>query len=214
MADSQDDHCRLCLVTPAGVTPGQFAPILDDALSGGDVASLIITADPAELAAFAAAIIPLAQAKGVAALIHNDTRIAEQTNADGVHFDDGLPDLGATVSSLRPNKIVGIGGLTSRHDAMTAGDADPDYVFFGRLDGDTTPEIFDKAFDLAEWWASLFQIPGVVMGGTLLASVLQARDAGIEFVALRNAVWDHPAGAGAAVAEANRLLARLTEAAP
>lgn len=214
MADKDDDHCRLCLVTPAGVSPERFAPILDDALSGGDVASLIITDDPAGLAALAAATVPLAQARGVAALIHNSTRIAEQTNADGVHIDDGLSGLGAIVASLRPNKIVGVGGLTSRHDAMTAGDADPDYVFFGRLDGDTAPEIFDKAFDLAEWWASLFQIPGVVMGGTSLASVLKARDAGIEFVALRSAVWDHPAGAGAAIAEANHLLATLTEADP
>lgn len=214
MADNEDDHCRVCLVTPAGVTPEAFAPILDDALSGGDVASLIITADPAELAALAAAIVPLAQARGVAALIHNDTRIAAQTNADGVHIDDHLSGLGAAVSALRPNRIVGIGGLTSRHDAMTAGDADPDYVFFGRLDGDTAAEIFDKAFGLAEWWAALFQVPGIVMGGAALASVLQARDAGIEFVALRSAVWDYPAGAGAAIAEANRLLAPLTEAAP
>ncbi len=54
---------------------------------------------------------------------------------------------------------------------MLAGDTDPDYVFFGRLDGDTDTAIFPKAFALAEWWAELFAIPAMVMGGSSLASV-------------------------------------------
>jgi thiamine-phosphate pyrophosphorylase len=188
MAESKDP-CRLCLVTPPGVAPQTFAPILEAALSGGDVASLIITAEPAGLA----------------------TQLAGHTRADGVHVDSGIADLTAAMSSLRPEKIVGAGGLRSRHEAMVAGERDPDYVFFGRLDGDTGPAIFDKALDLARWWAEIFRIPGIVMGGASLESVREARDTGIEFVALSRAVFDHPAGAGAAVAEANRIIAAQAE---
>jgi len=59
----------------------------------------------------------------------------------------------------------------------------------------------------------MFVIPAIVMGGNSLASVSQAADAGIEFVALCRAVFDHPDPA-AAVAEANRLLSAVAEATP
>jgi thiamine-phosphate pyrophosphorylase len=211
MATAEESHCRLCLVTPSGIASQAFAPILDDTLSGNDVASLIITADPQDLADIASELVPIAQAHGVAALIHNDRRIAEITGADGVHIDDGRADLAATVASLHPEKIAGIANLRSRHDALLAGEIEPDYVFFGRLDGDSAATIFDKALELAQWWASLSQIPALIMGGSSLPSVSTARQAGIEFVALRNAVWEHPAGARMALAEANRMLAAEEE---
>lgn len=214
VTDAQENLCRLCLVTPAGAAPEEFAEILEEALSGNDVASLIITTDRDDLASLAKGLVPVAQVHGVAALIHNNARIAEDTGADGVHIDDWSNDLATSLTALRPNKIAGIGDLRSRHDAMLAGESDPDYVFFGRLDGDSAATIFDKALDLAEWWASLARIPAIVMGGTSLSSVRQAHDAGIEFVALRQAVWNHPAGAATAVAEANRMLSAEEEMVP
>jgi thiamine-phosphate pyrophosphorylase len=211
MADAGKDRCRLCLVTPDGAAPVEFGPILEDALAGGDVASLIVTAGASDPGPLATALAPIAQAHGVAVLIHNDTQVAGRAKADGAHIDSGRADLAAAASSLRPAKIVGAGGLRSRHDAMLAADSDPDYLFFGRLDGDTDTTIFPKALALAEWWAEIFEIPAMVMGGSSLESVRHARDAGIEFVALRRAVWDHPNGPRAAVAEANRLLAASAE---
>ena len=205
-------RCRLCLVTPAVDEPGRFAPRLADALSGGDVATLIITAPPADLQAVAEALVPIAQARGVAALVHNDTRIAGRAKADGVHVDSGIADLRDAVAALRPRRIVGAGGFASRHEAMLAGEADPDYLLFGRLDGDSGDAIFPKALDLAAWWSSVFVIPAVVMGGLAIDSVDAAVDAGIEFVALRDAVWTHPDGPAAAVAAANRRLAAVAPA--
>ena len=145
---------------------------------------------------------PRAQARGVAALVHNDTRIAGRAHADGVHVDTGIADLSAAVQKLRPKLIVGAGGLRSRHEAMQAGEADPDYLFFGRLDGDTDDDIFHKALDLAAWWSSVFVIPAIVMGGRTIASVETAAREGIEFVALSRAVFDDPRGPAEAVAEA------------
>jgi len=211
MADADDSRCRLCLVTPETIDLAGFRPLLDAALAGGDVACLIITGAPESLQAIAEAVVPVAQSRSAAALVHNDTRIAGRARADGVHVDTGPADLGIAIETLRPARIVGAGGLRSRHDAMLAGETNPDYLFFGRLDGDTGESIFPKALDLASWWSSMFLIPAMVMGGRSLASVSEAAEAGIEFVALRDAVWSHAAGPGEAVAAANRLLAMAPE---
>jgi len=177
------------------------------------VASLIVTLDtpdPRALQDLAEAIVPVAVRRGVATLVHNDTRIVGRAGADGAHIDSGPAALADAVAALRPKKIVGAGGFASRHEAMLAGEANPDYLFFGRLDGDTGEGIFPKALALAAWWSSLFVIPAIVMGGSSIASVREAAENGIEFVALSRAVFaaDDPA---AAVAEANRILAELPE---
>jgi thiamine-phosphate pyrophosphorylase len=216
MANDIASRCRLCLVTPAGVDAETFSPRVADALSGGDVASLIIAADPADPAALqkaAQSFVPLAQSAGAAAIIHGDTRIVGRTKADGVLIDSGPGDLAAAVAALHPKRMVGAAGLTSRHEAMTAGEAQPDFLFFGRLDGDSGPGIFAKALDLAAWWSDVTVIPAIVMGGGTLASVRAAAAEGIAFVALAKAVWDDPRGARAAVAEACELLALAGEAA-
>ncbi len=89
----------------------------------------------------------------MAAIIHNDTRIAGRTSADGVHVDSGIADVQSAVAALHPRLMVGAGGIRSRHDAMAFGEAGPDYLFFGRLDGDTGDDIHPKALDLAAWCA-------------------------------------------------------------
>ena len=214
MANAKKIRCRLCLVTPPGAEPAGFGRALGHALAGGDVASLIITGDPADPSALqrmAETCVPVAAMRGVASFVHNDTRVAGRTNADGVHIDTGPADLAAAITALRPKRMVGAGGAATRHDAMALGEADPDYVFFGRLDGDTGDAIFAKTLDLAAWWAEVTVIPCIVMGGGTIASVTEAARAGIEFVALSRAVWGHPAGPGAAVAEAAALLAAATE---
>ena len=213
MPEAGTSRCRLCLVTPLQSEPAALPTLVGAALAGGDVASLIIAIDPADpnvLQRVAQAIVPIAAARGVATLVHNDTRIVGRSGADGVHVDSGAVDLADAIAALGRKKIVGGGGIRSRHEAMLAGESDPDYVFFGRLDGDTGEAIFEKAFELAAWWSSIFVIPAIVMGGSSIASVRQAAAAGIEFVALSRAVFA-AADPAEAVAEANRLLAETPE---
>ena len=209
-APPPEPFARLCLVTPAGLDPEAFAPMLDAVLKAGDVATLFIvseTSNAAELQRIAEALVPVAHANGVAAIVPNDTRLFGRARADGLHVDTGLADLKDAVAALRPDHIVGAGGVTTRHDAMLAAETDCDYIFFGRFDGDTGEQSFDKAFDLAAWWSAVFEIPAIVMGGSSLASVEPAVDAHVEFVALRSAIWNHAAGPVAAVTEANALIA-------
>ena len=214
MANPADIRCRLCLVTPPAFDANAFALRLADALTGGDVASLIITADakdPTALQRAAGALVPIAEARGVASLIQNDTRIAARTRADGVHVDTGGEDLAAALEAFRKKKIVGAGNARSRHEALELAELEPDYLFFGRLDGDTADGIFPAALDLAAWWSSVTIIPAIVMGGRKLASVDEAAANGIAFVALSSAVWDDPRGPAAAVAEVAERLAMVRE---
>jgi thiamine-phosphate pyrophosphorylase len=203
MSRSPAGACRLCLVAPSTLDPATFPEVLAGALRGGDVAALILAGVDESLAK---RLVPIAQDADVAALVPDDTRIAGRARADGVHIETGMGELKLALEKLRGRSIVGAGNLRSRHEAMTAGEVEPDYLFFGRLDGDTAPEIFRKALDLASWWSGLFEIPAMLMGGNAVASVAAAAAAGIEFVALRSAVWDHPAGPAAATAEANQLI--------
>ena len=204
---------RLCLVTPRDLDVASFPAVLEEALAAGDVASLIIAFDGGSDAArqrIAEIVTPIAQARGVAVVVRNDTRAAGRAKADGVHVDTGRADLDAALDTFHPAGIVGAGNLATRHEAMEAGETQVDYVFFGDLDRPETPEGSVRARELAEWWVPLFEPPVVLMAGSDPSSLEAAIATGAEFVALRDAVWRHPAGPAAAVAEATR---RLTDAA-
>lgn len=210
MANTAHDRARLCLVTPADYEPAAFARDLADALGGGDVASLIITApasDPTGLQRAAEALIPVARSRDVATLIHNDGRVAARTKADGVHVDTGLADIADAIAARRRDSIVGAGGIRSRDDAMEIGEAEPDYLFFGRVDGDFDPEIHTPSLDLAVWWSAVAVVPAIVMGGNSLETIDPSALDGVEFLALRRAIWEDPRGPAIAVDDA---LARLS----
>ena len=200
---------RLYLVTPRDVDVTGFPAELEAALAAGDVASLLIALDAGSDMArqrIAEIVTPMAQARGVAVMVRNDTRAAGRAKADGVHVDTGAADLEAALETFHPNSIVGVGGLATRHEAMEAGETQVDYVFFGDLDRPETAEGEVRAHELAEWWVPLFEPPVVLMAGSDLASLDAAIATGAEFVALRDAVWNHPDGAVAAVAAACRRL--------
>ncbi|MEP5780323.1 MAG: thiamine phosphate synthase [Hyphomicrobiales bacterium] len=181
---------RVFLITPADYEPDSFAPLLDTVLSAGDVASLLIlppTSGNYQLAA--EHLVPIAQKHDVAVLLHNDSQLMGRTNADGLHLDGSLDEIVATVKAHAGRNIMGVANIKNRHEAMVLGEGPVDYLFFGRLDGDNGPDIFPKAFKLAEWWATVMSVPAVVMGGNALDSVTQAGNAGIDFLALRDIIW-------------------------
>lgn len=204
-----EDRCRLVLILPQGEEAEAQAKILGDALKGGDVASVIIPQYDEEDGAFqksAALLVPLVQDAGAAALIAGDSRVTGRVKADGIHIAGNLAALAEAVEKFTPKMIVGGGNATERHMALEMGDTNPDYLFFGKLDGDIKPEPHPKNLALGQWWAEMVSIPCIVMGGSDVASVIAVAETGSEFVALCKAVFSHPAGAAAAVAEVNALL--------
>jgi len=197
---------RLFLVTPENYLTESFAPMLERVLRAGDVASLLIL-PPANGSYQEAAerLVPIAQHHDVAALLYNDSQLMGRTGADGLHLDGALDDIVETVKAHAGRHIMGVGNIKSRHDAMMIGEGPVDYLFFGRLDGDTQAEIFPKTFKLAEWWATIMSLPAVAMGGNATDGVKQAGEAGIDFLALRDMIWqsDDPTKA---LMTANKLL--------
>ena len=99
---------------------------------------------------------------------------------------------------LKGERILGVGGVRSKHDAMSIGEAGADYLLFGepRNDGSVPP--LDIIIERAAWWAEIFEMPCITYAPTL-GDVPAVAATGAEFVALGDAVWQHPQGPAEAV---------------
>jgi thiamine-phosphate pyrophosphorylase len=199
---------RLYLLTPILSDVQAFAPELEAAMDAGDVACVLVQVtgnDEGEIKKAAQRLAPIVQGREAALLVEGDPRIAARVNADGVHVrakGEALgPALANAVESCRPDRIVGAGGLRSRDDAMTAGEADVDYVMFGEPapDGWTPPP--EQVLERAAWWAEIFNVPCVAYANTL-EEVAELAAARVDFIALREAIWNDPRGPAAAVRDA------------
>jgi thiamine-phosphate pyrophosphorylase len=85
------NRCRIVLIAPPTVSPAD----VEAALSGGDVASLILPGegvDEASFQSFAEKVAAAARAAGVAVVIAGDTRIAGRVHADGIHVEPRRPN--------------------------------------------------------------------------------------------------------------------------
>nr|WP_314086317.1 thiamine phosphate synthase [uncultured Shinella sp.] len=204
-----DKRCRLVLILPEGEDLSARTAMLEGALKGGDVASVIIPQyglDDGVFQKHAEALVQIVQDAGAAALVAGDTRVAGRTKADGIHVTGGLQEFAEAVEKFTPKLIVGGGNATDRHKALEIGDIQPDYIFFGKIGGDIKPEAHPKNLALAEWWASMVEIPCIVLGGSDADSALAVAETGAEFVALDKAVFADPAQAPHVIAAVNALL--------
>lgn len=190
---------RLYLVTPPIEDQAAFAPRLAEALAAGDVACVLLRFGEAHDAASRGRIdlVRSVQARDAAALVVNDIDSALTLGADGLHVD-GAGDLSEALRRLKPARIVGVGGLSSRDDAMLAGERDVDYLMFG--DG-KVPDPFAERLERVAWWAEIFRVP-CVAHAYALNEIEPLAAAGAEFVALGNCIWSDPRGPAAAVVDA------------
>ncbi len=199
--DPEAPPARLYLITPPLENAAPFDKALVATLGAGDVACVLArfaTADPGQRKAILRVLTPLAQDHGAALLVDGDAQLAARAGADGAHVAGAAQALDDAIESLKPERIVGVGGLASRDDCMSAGEHEVDYLMFGGPD-DPTP-----AADILErtrWWAEIFNVPCVAFARSL-DEIDALADAGAEFIALEAAVWDDERGPAAAVAEA------------
>jgi thiamine-phosphate pyrophosphorylase len=199
---------RLVLVLSVNEAHGAQTATLENALSGGDVASVILAQGKCEETAFlkaCSAMVPLAQAKGAAAIIAGDSRAVGRAGADGVHLPAEPRLVRDAVNKAAGKTIVGAEAGKSRDQALDVGEERPDYVFIGKLDGDTHDVPHPRNLELAAWWAEIIEVPAIIMAGNTIASLREAAETGVEFVALSSAVFaaDDPL---AAVDAANAIL--------
>lgn len=205
---AQPDRCRLVLIWPQGGSEDATAR-LAAALSGGDVASLLIPQhdrSDEDFQQLCEALVPAAQQAGVAVMISGDTRIAGRVKADGVHVEENPAGLADAIDRFGARMMVGAGGAKTRDDALSLGECQPDYIFFGRFGYDTKPEPHSRNLQLGAWWAEMVSIPCIVLGGSEVASAETVAATGVEFVALCEAIFGEGRDPAAEVARANALL--------
>jgi thiamine-phosphate pyrophosphorylase len=176
---------------------------LADAMSGADVAAVLLRlpdADERSLINLVKKVAPAVQDRDAALLLAGRDDIVARSGADGAHLSnvDALRD---AVARLKQKNIAGVGGLRTRHDAMTAGEAGADYVMFGDPDEAGNRVSFDAIIDRVGWWAEVFEVPCVAYAARL-EEIDALAAAGADFVAIGGAVFDDPRGLKTALAEA------------
>jgi thiamine-phosphate pyrophosphorylase len=188
-----------------------FARDLEAAVTAGDVASVLLRlteADARTMINRAKNVAAVVQCRDIALLIDGRTEIVARAGADGAHLT-GIEALRAALPTLKPDRIVGAGGLRSRHDAMLAGEADADYVMFGEPDhGSGGRPPLEAVVERLAWWAELFQPPCIGFAAARDEVRLLA-EAGADFVALGDWIWTERGGADEAIAAANDILASV-----
>jgi len=212
-------RCRLYLITPPEIADiAAFARELDQALDGGDVASLQIRlksrdgvpAPDGHILELGRHIVRRAQERGVAVLVNDRPDLAVELGADGVHI--GQQDM----PYARARKLVGEGAIVgvtchdSRHLAMEAGEAGADYVAFGAFHPTETKDPAAKAEpELLTWWQEMMELPCVAIGGITPDNARPLVQAGADFLAVSAGVWRHGKGPAEAVRGFNALFDEL-----
>jgi thiamine-phosphate pyrophosphorylase len=204
MTDAPPDPARLFLVTPRLREGDDIAPALAAALEAGDVACVLVRhagRDERGAKALLRGLVPLVQDRGAAFLVEDDVRLAGHLKADGVHMAAPGEALEDALGRLKPDGIVGCGGLALRDDAMAVGELDVDYLLFGEQRSDGSWPEPDWTRERVGWWAEIFNVPCIGFAQAL-GEVVPLVRAGAEFVALGEVVFGDPRGAGAAVRDA------------
>ncbi len=194
---------RLYLVTPPLAEAQAFSAQLAAALAAGDVAAVLLRlsdADERTQINRAKALGPIVQDKGAALLIAGHADLVARAGADGAHVT-GMPAFTAALERLKPERIVGVGGLATRHDAMVAAEGGADYVMFGEPDASGERPAFDAIAERVAWWAEVFEIPCVGFAASM-DEIAPLVAAGADFVALGDWLWRDPSAIAATLARA------------
>jgi thiamine-phosphate pyrophosphorylase len=203
------EPAKLYLISPQEVG-GAFPDRLKTALAGGKVAAFQLRVKDVEDHELARLAEPLQRACadfGCAFIVNDSMALAKRLGADGVHLGQSDGDPREARALLGPAAQIGRTCHDSRHLAMEAGEAGCDYVAFGAFYPTTTkPSHYRPKPEILSWWASLFEIPSVAIGGITPDNARPLLDAGADFIAVCQAVWgqDDP---GAAVARFNEVFA-------
>ncbi len=202
---------RLFLVTRQLDDTAAFADAIDRVLPAGDVAAVLLrlnAADERTLVNRTKLVAAVVQRRDIALLLDGRPELVARAGADGAHLT-GSEALSAALPALKPDRIAGAGGLRSRHDAMLAAEANADYVMFGDPElltaGGGRPP-FSSIEERVAWWAELFQPPCIGYAASS-GEIRPLAQAGADFIALGEWIWNEPGGAETAIEAASKDLA-------
>ena len=192
-----EPETQLYLISPLEVG-GDFPHRLERALDAG---AGLVTAfqfrvkgiDQHQAAHLAAPLQEICAAREVAFIVNDSIALAKRLKADGVHLGQEDGSLTEARDALGREAQIGVTCHASRHLAMEAGEAGADYVAFGAFHPSTTkdkgPDAERPEPELLRWWAGLFEIPCVAIGGITPANCMPLVEAGADFLAVSGGVW-------------------------
>jgi len=195
---------RLYLATPVVDDPTALLAELPDLLAAADVAAVLLRlkeTDQRTMISHIKAFAPPVQKAGAALLIDGHAELVARGGADGAHLP-GIAALKEALPSLKPDRIAGVGGLTTRHHSMDAGEIGADYLLFGEPDAKGQRPSSQAIAERLDWWAELFEPPCVGFA----TSLQEAHDfaaSGADFVLVGEFIWADPRGPKAALIEAD-----------
>src|SRR3984885_5125467 len=203
---------RLYLATPEVDDSQPLLNSLPRLLAEADVAAVLVRLKPTDLRTMISrikALAPAIQDKGGALLLdgqilNGHLELVARAGADGAHLT-GIEAMEDALPTLKPDRIIGVGGLTTRHDSMAAGEAGADYVLFGEPDAKGQRPSIEAIAERLQWWAELFEPPCV----GLAESLEEAREfaaAGADFVLVGGFIWADPRCPAAALSEVEQTI--------
>jgi thiamine-phosphate pyrophosphorylase len=213
LADEQRSTTRLYLITPPAFDPVAFAPQLEAALSGGDVACVQLRlkdVDDDAIRRAAAVLQPLVQERGVAFVMNDRPDLAAELDCDGVHVGEEDMSYAEARRLVGPDRIVGVTCGSSRHRALVASEAGADYVAFGAFFPSLTKAgtKYRPTPEVLHDWSEMTVVPCCAIGGITQENCGPLVEAGADFLAVIGAIWSYPKGPKAAVADFNAVFAR------
>ena len=205
---------RLYLATQEVDDPADLIASLPGLLAAADIAAVLLRLKPTDqrtMIARVKALAPVIQNGNAALLLDGHVELVARAGADGAHLtgiaalEDGLP-------SLKPDRIAGVGGLTTRHDSMSAGELGSDYVLFGEPDAKGQRPSVEAIAERLEWWAELFEPPCVGFAASR-EEACEFAAAGADFVLVGEFIWADPRGAAAALEDVEQAIRQAYAAA-
>ena len=198
---------RLYLATPEVDDPASLVANLPALLAGADVAAVLVRLKPTDQRSMISrvkALAPAIQDNGAALLLDGHVGLVARGGADGAHLT-GVEALKEALPTLKPDRIAGVGGLTTRHDSMTVAEAGADYVLFGEPDARGQRPSIAAIAERVQWWAELFE-PACVGFAASREEVFEFAAAGADFVLVGNLIWNDARGAAAALLDAEQAI--------
>ena len=205
---------RLYLATPVVDDPSQLLASLPGLLAAADVAAVLLRlreTDQRTMISRVKAVAPAVQDGGAALLLDGHVELVARGGADGAHLT-GIAAMEDALPSLKPDRIAGVGGLTTRHDSMAAGELGADYVLFGEPDANGQRPSVEAIAERLQWWDELFEPPCIGFAVSR-EEAAEFASSGADFVLVGDFIWADPRGARAALIDTGEAIRQAHEAA-
>ena len=185
------DLPQLYLITPTDLEIDSFPDRLARVLDAAQIACVrlsLATRDEDQIGRAADAVRAVTAERDVALVIERHVQMVARHGLDGVHLLDGARSVRAVRKDLGEDAIVGAFCGQSRHDGMTAGELNADYVSFGPV-GETALDDGSRAtLELFDWWSQMIEVP-VVAEGALDVALIRAVSPHVDFFGIGDEIW-------------------------